>query len=347
MGQGTGETFDVTAADVVGSIQLGADGQSNADYYAITATAGELLNFQVLSQSLTRDDRKRDRFRADDLRSRRHRLSCRTTAAPPARSTTTASRTPTPSFYDLTMPYTGTYYVKVSTYAVTDSFGILHNSDLGNYELFMYSFAATAPGATPPANGDTLVGGSGQDTLMGSSANDLIEVVPGDSVDLRLGCQHDRHAAVRHHNRRPPAPGGKPRCPRRQLRGIEPGHGLHVRLARGRSNGQVIADARGTAAVNAGAGTTSFQFTPSAAGAYTITLTITDGYGGVNQATLAETAGTITPFTTQIGTGASQITGTSGTPIDLECDGHRHLLCCDLRLGRLGPARRDVARAGL
>ena len=41
------------------------------------------------------------------------------------------------------MPYTGTYYVKVSTYAVTDSFGIVHNSDVGNYELFMYSFAAT------------------------------------------------------------------------------------------------------------------------------------------------------------------------------------------------------------
>ena len=83
------------------------------------------------------------------------------------------------------------------------------------------------------------------------------------------------------------------------------------------SNGQVIADARGTAAVNDGAGTTSFQFTPTAAGAYTITLTITDGYGGVNQGTLEETAGTITPFTTQIGTGASQITGTSGTPINL------------------------------
>ncbi len=79
----------------------------------------------------------------------------------------------------------------------------------------------------------------------------------------------------------------------------------------------MIADARGTAAVKGGAGTTSFQFTPTAAGAYTITLTITDGYGGVNQATLAETAGTITPFTTQIGSGASEITGTPGTPIAL------------------------------
>ena len=82
-------------------------------------------------------------------------------------------------------------------------------------------------------------------------------------------------------------------------------------------NGQVIADARGTAAVTDGAGTTAFQFTPAAAGAYTITLTITDGYGGVNQGTLEETAGTITPFTTQIGSGANQIAGAPGTPIAL------------------------------
>ncbi len=52
---------------------------------------------------------------------------------------------------DVTMPYTGTYYVKVSTYSVTDSFGILHNSEVGNYELFMYSFAATHPAPRLPA----------------------------------------------------------------------------------------------------------------------------------------------------------------------------------------------------
>ena len=83
------------------------------------------------------------------------------------------------------------------------------------------------------------------------------------------------------------------------------------------SNGQLITDGSGTALVSDGTGTTSFQFTPTAAGAYTITLTITDGYGGVNQGTLAETVGTITPLRTEIGTGASQITGISGTPITL------------------------------
>ena len=145
IGQGTGESFDVTAADVVGSIQLGANRQSNADYYAITATAGELLNFQVRSQTLTRDgsdaiDSELTIYEADG-----------TTVVPYYGSSTGAFnddgfQDADAVLYDLTMPYTGTYYVKVSTYAVTDSFGILHNSDLGDYELFMYSFAATASG---------------------------------------------------------------------------------------------------------------------------------------------------------------------------------------------------------
>ena len=34
--------------------------------------------------------------------------------------------------------------------------------------------------------------------------------------------------------------------------------------------------------VNNGAGTTSFQFIPSAAGAYTITLTVTDSVGAMS-----------------------------------------------------------------
>jgi PKD repeat protein len=83
------------------------------------------------------------------------------------------------------------------------------------------------------------------------------------------------------------------------------------------SNGQVSDDGRGTAVVSDDEGTTSFQFTPTAAGAYTVTLSITNGYGGANQATLTETVGTVTPFTTQIGTGASEIPGSYRVPITL------------------------------
>ena len=150
IGQGTGDSFNVTAADVVGSIGLGANGQSNADYYAITATAGELLNFQVRSQSLTRDDGN-----AIDSELTIYEADGTTVVpyygSPSGAFSDDGFQDADAVLYDLTMPYTGTYYVKVSTYAVTDSFGIVHNSDLGNYELFMYSFAATPSGGTPAA----------------------------------------------------------------------------------------------------------------------------------------------------------------------------------------------------
>ncbi len=145
IGQGTGDSFNVTAADVVGSIELGADGQSNADYYAITATAGELLNFQVRSQSLTRDngnaiDSELTIYEADG------KTVVPYDGSPAGAFSDDGFQDADAVLYDLTMPYTGTYYVKVSTYVVTDSFGIVHNSSLGNYELFMYSFAATPSG---------------------------------------------------------------------------------------------------------------------------------------------------------------------------------------------------------
>ena len=99
--------------------------------------------------------------------------------------------------YDVTMPYTGTYYLQVKTFVPTDQFNIAEDSGVGRYELFAYSFAATPaagsavlpsvvarpPARTPAAmDGDTLIGGSGHDTLIGSSANDLIAIAPGDVV---------------------------------------------------------------------------------------------------------------------------------------------------------------------
>ena len=316
MGQGTGDSFDVTAADVVGSIQLGADGQSNADYYSITATAGELLNFQVFSQSLTRDDDN-----AIDSELTIYEADGKTVVpyygSPSGAFNDDGFQDADAVLIDLTMPYTGTYYIKVSTYSVIDSFGILHNSDLGNYELFMYSFAATPPDDPPAANGDTLIGGSGQDTLMGSSANDLIEVVPGDSVITGSGASTIDTLPYNIQIADPPLQVGNPVAFAGSFVASNPGMAYTYDWHVSSSNGQEIADSSGTAVVNDGAGTTSYQFTPTAGGAYTITLTITDGYGGVNQATLAETVGTTTPFTSQIGTGAGEITGTSGTPITL------------------------------
>ena len=56
VGQNVGTTFQVSAIDVNGAITLGANGTSNVDYYAFTATAGQLFNFEALSQTITRDN---------------------------------------------------------------------------------------------------------------------------------------------------------------------------------------------------------------------------------------------------------------------------------------------------
>ena len=56
IGQNVGTTFEVSAVDVNGAITLGANGTSNVDYYAFTATAGQLFNFEALSQTITRDN---------------------------------------------------------------------------------------------------------------------------------------------------------------------------------------------------------------------------------------------------------------------------------------------------
>src|SRR5207248_1828498 len=49
-----GKDFAVAASDVVGSINLTDAGTSEDDYYSITGRAGDLINMQVMSRSLTR-----------------------------------------------------------------------------------------------------------------------------------------------------------------------------------------------------------------------------------------------------------------------------------------------------
>ena len=204
VGQDVGATFQVSAVDVNGAILLGANGTSNIDYYAFTATAGQLFNLSVLSQTLTRDN-------GDDIDPVLTLLESDGQTIVPYGTFVNGTFVPSSSgglatdddsfqdqdsiIYDVTMPYTGTYYVQVKTFVGTDQFGITHDSGIGPYELFAYSFATTPAGnsaisessttsdASPAAMaGDTLIGGSGRDTLIGSSANDLIATAPGDVV---------------------------------------------------------------------------------------------------------------------------------------------------------------------
>src|SRR5262249_38836993 len=78
------------------------------------------------------------------------------------------------SIVDFVLPAdaTGRYFVEVDTFTPD---GIV-DSDVGQYELFMYRFGT---GATSLGGGDTIIGGSGNDTMVGGSGNDAFRFDPG------------------------------------------------------------------------------------------------------------------------------------------------------------------------
>ena len=67
---------------------------------------------------------------------------------------------------DQTLPVTGTYTIEVDTYSGPN----VPHTATGDYELFMYSFARGADQGQ--GLGDSLVAGSGNDVLIGSSGSD-------------------------------------------------------------------------------------------------------------------------------------------------------------------------------
>ena len=311
VGSGVGTGFRVAAADVVGSIGLGAGGASNSDYFSFAATAGELMNFEVMSQSLARLD-------GDSLDSilTVYEADGRTVVpyynSPSGATDDDSFQSADPVLYDVVMPSSGTYYVKVSAYGATNAQGVALDSQIGGYELLLYSFATTPAGPTPAAPavmGDTLVGGSGTDTLVGSSADDLIETAPGDAIVAGSGT-----------NVVDPLPTGLAIAPSAitpgspitfagsfsGTTGLPYAYDWHVAA----SNGRVFPDATGTVAPIDGVASAPFQLQAGAAGVYAVTLTITDPLGGSAQATTSVTVGT--PISVGINTVAA--TGSAGTP---------------------------------
>ncbi len=190
VGQDVGMTFDVSAINVDGAITLNANGTSNVDYYAFTANAGQLFNFEVLSTTISR-------YNGDDIDPELTLLESDGQTIVPYGTFVNGTFVPSTGgglamdddsfqdqdsyLYDVKIPKTGAYYLEVNAFAPTDPFvGVTHDSSVGRYELFAYSFAttSTAGASVAPMAGDTLIGGSGHDTLVGSSANDLIAMAP-------------------------------------------------------------------------------------------------------------------------------------------------------------------------
>jgi Ca2+-binding RTX toxin-like protein len=149
-----GQTFAVRAVGVVGHIDL-VGGQSASDFYALTATAGTLMNFEVMSQAQTRITHPIDSI----LRVRDPNGN--------VIAENDDGIEPTDSIIiDLTLPVTGTYTVEVDTYSDAQT----PHTATGDYELFLYSFARGAN--LGEGQGDSLAAGSGNDVLIGSSGSD-------------------------------------------------------------------------------------------------------------------------------------------------------------------------------
>jgi Ca2+-binding RTX toxin-like protein len=163
-----GKTFQVGAVDVIGSIGIDNNpqdanfGKSQDDYYSFVGHQGDLMNFAVYSYSLPHNPHPIDTvlkiydaggnlvaFNDDEFETR----DCQ--------------------IIDFTLPADGVYYAVVDTFTDGTSDALT-----GNYELFMYSFAATNSGS-PQGGGSTLVGGNGQDLLVGSTGNDLFTFLNG------------------------------------------------------------------------------------------------------------------------------------------------------------------------
>ena len=224
--------------------------------------------------------------------------------------------------YDVTMPYTGTYYLQIKAFVPVDQFGIAHDSSVGRYELFAYSFATTPGGNsaisesstssdTSPGTmaGDTLIGGSGDDTLIGSSANDLIATAPGDVVFGGSGADTiDALPTGLSVTGSPLALTGSFVASNADVSYTTTWHVVS-------SNGQSIPDVSQTYAagqLSATAATTaSFSLPSSPSGDYEVTFTVTDELGISRSVTTTEIVGT--PLTAGIAQGGTQSPARSQT----------------------------------
>ncbi len=149
-----GQSFDVSAIDVVGEIRRG-DGPSENDMYSFVGKAGDLMNMEVISRSLepSRGNPIDSVLRLYDAGG--HLLTWNDDEFETTDST----------IVDYHLPADGVYYVEVDTYSAA------LDEDVGRYELFMSRFAV----GTPSANlGDTMIGAEGNDTMIGSAADDIL-----------------------------------------------------------------------------------------------------------------------------------------------------------------------------
>ena len=135
------KVFDVTAADVVGYLGE-TNGASNTDFYSFTAQAGTLINFQLMSAALTRSVAPAGTTPTGDNQGPFNTyLVIYDSSGQVIEYNDDSFQGADSSIIDLTLPTTGTYYAMVTS---SPNSVALKQPLTGDYELFMYTFAAGA-----------------------------------------------------------------------------------------------------------------------------------------------------------------------------------------------------------
>jgi len=171
-----GLVFDVTATAITGSLSVAGE----VDFYSFTASAGDILNVEVLSQALVGGPQ--DRF-SDPIDPVLSILDINGNAIPYYSGTAINDdefETADSILIDLVIPTDGTYFIRVADFA----------TDTGSYEVFAWTFDANPPADPPgtitvgqPVPGQvTLYGGDGNDTLIGTDSDDVIHGGDGNDV---------------------------------------------------------------------------------------------------------------------------------------------------------------------
>ena len=144
----SGNPLAVAAVSVSGQLAAG-----EVDVYSFTAAADQAFTFEVMSRTL-----KRIGAAGFDTV-----LRLRNSAGSLVAANDNDIESLDSQLLDVTLTTGGTYYLEVAA---------ANGTQTGRYELFGYTFAAGAN----LGKGDTLVGSSGQDTLVGGSTPDLFVI---------------------------------------------------------------------------------------------------------------------------------------------------------------------------
>ncbi|MCH7987878.1 MAG: cadherin-like domain-containing protein [Planctomycetes bacterium] len=209
----------VSAIDVIGEIRVDPDLapdvlKSENDFYSFTGRAGDIVTVEVMSQVLDRIGNTIDSVvrvyhqNADGVFQKLEYNLTNETGSPKNLAFNDDGLEGTDSILlDVRLPSDGQYIVEVDTFsfflpefpeiappdfdvaafcAENGNLAACTDSDLGNYELFIYS----VQGVTPQiGSGDVVIGGAGKDLLIGSSGDDFFFSDANDFIIDNTGFQ--------------------------------------------------------------------------------------------------------------------------------------------------------------